>query len=49
MRRPRLGRCNERIKHNFPDQAEGCRRFSLFDTNKDGVLSEEEFINMGRK
>ena len=32
----------------FPDQAEGRRRFPLFDRNKDGVLSEEEFVRMGR-
>jgi len=39
----------EEYLHNFPDQAEGRRRFSTFDTNHDGVLTEEEFINMGRK
>jgi hypothetical protein len=33
--------------HNFPDQAEGRRRFPTFDTNHDGVLTKEEFINMG--
>lgn len=33
---------------NFPDEAEGRRRFPTFDTNKDDVLSEEEFIKMGR-
>lgn len=38
----------EEYLHNFPDQAEGRRRFSLFDTNRDGVLSEEEFVKMGR-
>jgi N-acetylgalactosamine-6-sulfatase len=32
---------------NFPDQAEGRRRFPGFDTNKDGMLSEREFIRMG--
>jgi N-acetylgalactosamine-6-sulfatase len=37
----------EEFLHNFPDQAEGRRRFGLFDTNKDGKLSREEFINMG--
>ena len=39
----------EEYLHNFPDQAEGRRRFPTFDTNHDGVLTEEEFINMGRK
>lgn len=34
--------------HNFPDEAEGRRRFPTFDTNKDGVLSEEEFVTTGR-
>jgi Ca2+-binding EF-hand superfamily protein len=34
--------------HGFPDQAEGRRRFQMFDTNHDGNLSREEFINMGR-
>ncbi len=33
--------------HNFPDEAEGRRRFPTFDTNKDGVLTEEEFVSMG--
>lgn len=32
----------------FPDKAEGRRRFPTFDANKDGVLSEEEFVKMGR-
>jgi arylsulfatase A-like enzyme len=32
----------------FPDQAEGRRRFPTFDANQDGVLSEEEFVRMGR-
>ena len=39
----------EEYLHNFPDQAEGRRRFPTFDTNKDGVLSAEEFITMGGK
>ena len=39
----------EEYLHNFPDQAEGRRRFPTFDTNKDGVLSEEEFVTMGGK
>ena len=34
--------------HNFPDEAEGRRRFPTFDANKDGVLSEEEFVTMGK-
>jgi N-acetylgalactosamine-6-sulfatase len=38
----------EEYLHNFPDQAEGRRRFPTFDANKDGVLSEEEFVKMGR-
>jgi N-acetylgalactosamine-6-sulfatase len=33
----------------FPDQAEGRRRFPTFDTNQDGVLSEDEFVTMGRR
>jgi Ca2+-binding EF-hand superfamily protein len=33
---------------NFPDPAEGRRRFPTFDANQDGVLSEEEFVTMGR-
>jgi Ca2+-binding EF-hand superfamily protein len=37
----------EEYLHNFPDQAEGRRRFPTFDTNNDGVLSEEEFVTMG--
>lgn len=39
----------EEYLHNFPDQAEGRRRFPTFDTNGDGVLSAEEFITMGGK
>ncbi|MCX6902001.1 MAG: sulfatase-like hydrolase/transferase [Verrucomicrobia bacterium] len=39
----------EEFLKNFPDQAEGRRRFLLFDVNKDGVLSEAEFINMGKQ
>ncbi|MCX7007088.1 MAG: sulfatase-like hydrolase/transferase [Kiritimatiellaeota bacterium] len=37
----------EEYLKNFPDQAEGRRRFPTFDANKDGVLSEEEFVTMG--
>ncbi len=39
----------EEYLHNFPDQAEGRRRFPTFDSNKDGVLSEKEFTTMGRQ
>lgn len=35
--------------HNFPDQAEGRRRFPTFDSDGDGVLSEREFVSMGRR
>lgn len=38
----------EEYLHNFPDEAEGRRRFQLFDTNRDGALSEEEFIKMDK-
>jgi len=31
-----------------PDPAEAPKRFQLFDVNKDGVLSREEFINAGK-
>jgi len=33
----------------FPDKTEGRRRYPTFDANKDGVLSEAEFVTMGRK
>ncbi len=33
----------------FPDQMEGRRRFPTFDTDQDGVLSEEEFVTMGKR
>ena len=39
----------EEYLHNFPDEAEGRRRFPTFDTNQDGVLSEEEFVTMGKR
>ncbi len=39
----------EEYLHRFPDQAEGRRRFPTFDTNGDGVLSEEEFVRAGKK
>ncbi len=38
----------EEYLHKFPDEAEGRRRFPTFDSNGDGVLSEEEFVTMGR-
>ncbi|NLS95335.1 MAG: hypothetical protein GXX96_24605 [Planctomycetaceae bacterium] len=38
----------EEYLHNFPDQAEGRRRFPTFDANQDGTLSEEEFVKMGK-
>ena len=38
----------EEYLKNFPDQAEGRRRFPTFDANKDGVLSEDEFVTMGK-
>ncbi len=38
----------EEYLEKFPDQAEGRRRFPTFDTNKDGKLSRDEFIYMGR-
>lgn len=34
--------------NNFPDQAEGKRRFPTFDTNGDGTLTETEFVKAGR-
>jgi len=34
--------------HKFPDQAEGERRFPTFDADKDGVLTEEEFVRAGK-
>ena len=38
----------EEYLHNFPDQAEGRKRFKLFDKDGDGVLSEEEFVRAGK-
>lgn len=38
----------EEYLKNFPDEAEGRRRFPTFDTNGDGLLSEEEFVKMGK-
>jgi hypothetical protein len=37
----------EEYLKNFPDEAEGRRRFPTFDANHDGFLSEEEFVTMG--
>jgi arylsulfatase A-like enzyme len=39
----------EEYLHNFPDQAEGRRRFPTFDADQDGVLSEQEFVTMGKR
>lgn len=39
----------EEYLNRFPDQAEGNRRFPTFDTDGDGVLTEEEFVRAGRK
>lgn len=39
----------EEYLHQFPDEAEGRRRFPTFDTNKDGVLSQQEFVTMGKR
>lgn len=39
----------EEYLDRFPDQAEGRRRFPAFDANRDGELSEEEFVTMGRR
>lgn len=38
----------EEFLYRFPDQAEGRRRFALFDKDHDGVLSEEEFVHAGK-
>lgn len=37
----------EEFLREFPDPAEGRRRFATFDTNQDGMLSGEEFVTMG--
>ncbi|MBX7209577.1 MAG: sulfatase-like hydrolase/transferase [Verrucomicrobiaceae bacterium] len=39
----------EEYLKNFPDQAEGKRRFPTFDTDHDGVLTEEEFVKAGKR
>ena len=39
----------EEYLENFPDQAEGRRRFPTFDTDESGTLSREEFVKAGRK
>ena len=38
----------EEYLHNFPDEADGRRRFPTLDSDKDGPLSTEEFITTGR-
>ncbi len=38
----------EEYLHKFPDQTEGRRRFPTFDTNRDGSLTEDEFIRAGK-
>ncbi len=35
--------------HNFPDAAEGRKRFPAFDTDQDGSLTVEEFVRAGKK
>ena len=39
----------EEYLHRFPDEAEGRRRFPTFDTNQDCVLSEDEFVTLGKR
>jgi iduronate 2-sulfatase len=34
---------------NQPDPQKAPKRFTAFDTDKDGVLSKEEFVTMGGK
>ena len=38
----------EEYLHNFPDEAEGRRRFPTFDSNHDGTLTEDEFVKAGK-
>jgi N-acetylgalactosamine-6-sulfatase len=38
----------EEYLHRFPDQQEGRRRFPTFDSDGDGILTEEEFVRAGR-
>lgn len=38
----------EEYLKNFPDQAEGKRRFPTFDTDHDGILTEDEFVKAGK-
>jgi hypothetical protein len=35
--------------NKFPDQAEGKRRFPIFDTDGNGTLTEMEFVGAGKK
>jgi len=37
----------EEFLANQPDPDQAPKRFERFDRNKDGVLSRDEFINMG--
>jgi len=39
----------EEYLNKFPDQAEGRRRFPTFDSDHDGVLTEDEFVRAGKK
>lgn len=38
----------EEYLHNFPDPAEGRRRFPTFDKDADGLLTETEFVRAGK-
>jgi N-acetylgalactosamine-6-sulfatase len=38
----------EEYLNRFPDETEGRRRFPTFDTDHDGVLTEEEFVRAGK-
>ena len=39
----------EEFMANQPEPETAKKRFAQWDTDKDGFLSREEFINMGRK